>query len=938
MPAEFSTAEQLHDDYVTAVRNYQSWLKGQEQKIMLWNTIRSLLLEADAGNAPMSTTDVLEALGSSRTTMKDLQWAEKSILETNVGKVRGQGQGTSLADKVLEAERLLQHYEDIELSSTAPFFYFGWQLVLRKLIVEYHAQRLRLYLYTGDLDTDAYPAMPTWRAFRSYALEAKTDDGDLRITGIFGESLQALNNHQGLMAGVASDSSFFAKLAEKDYFEQMDVIYQLTYSLSSSFIGQRIMADLAWGYYGRRRDSKPDQRFKLVDFFEKPSNPDERVVNWDARSGVDAYLGLNQQTFFAISFAVQVGPGYHRAAAMARDADDIQDAERDRIESEAATLLERFTTSPQSATSDFSLPMMGVQNQHNSSQAKSFLNLVNGSLDDKFAAVPEVFIADWAEARGIKTEFGFGPSDSVTVKNVENIPDKQLVTQFKQSVEAADSGDPDYPRWAGESSIALRRFLHLYNILGNVYGIALFFTADSRDSSTQQTLEDIKEFADFSSNMYTLTRSLKGDEIEWESIKLEGATDDSWRPTRFRHDPEQLEKRLSELDSRVKQTLIDDLDETIKHLNRLDATSHVIEYNAFDDPSTSSHWGLSDPEATAVEARIGHARNRLGYARAKANLFKTRLKNNDLAAATELIKDGKLEAIHQSSRNALEGLDQATAVLAANKGNWDVAKFQSELFSKTGMTSGLSVRGEQAYSDYRKLSPSDSPLANTSLRTKNALDEITQIKLGTDEIGELLSEGGLEKRLDSAKQINEWFSSYGSEADLQYSMRTADMLETGPDAARPAMGKFLGRVVLELVGTVADIFDLIINTMNTISSWKKGDHSAAGGFALQAAGTGMMLLAGGPVAWIGAGIFIAGIALVAFTTDSDLTLWIRHTFFGRLWFMPATLTWDEEYNRWGNFLGNVLYNADEWLEDPPDALTGEGDDDSGSASVESGDS
>jgi|GEM_PF-5537885 len=936
MPEEFSTAEQLHDDYVTAIRKYQDWIKGQEQKIMLWNNIRSVLLEAEAGEAPMSTQDVLEALGSNRTKIDDLTWAESTLLETNVGKIRGQGKGSSHSDKMLETERLLQRFEEVELSDTVPFFYFGWQLVLRKIVVEYHAQRLRIYLYKGDLDTDRFPAMPDWPSFRNYATDAKTDGNELRVKNLFGDWVGVLNSHGVLTNSVVADSTFFEKLSEKDYFAQMDVIYQLSYSLSSSFVGQRLLADLAWGYFGYHPDSGPNKRFALVDFFVKPSNPDERVVNWDARSGPTDYIGLNQQTFFAASFGAQIGPAYHRAAAMARDGDDITDAERNRIESEAAAILDAFTNSPQSATGDFALPMMGVQNQHTPSQAQSYLELLDGSLDSKFAAIPGEIIADWAKATGIRTELEFGPNESITVTKVEQLPDRKLRKAFKEGVDAADANDPTYPKWAAQGSIALRRFLHLYNVLGNVYGIALFFTADDRNSSPQQTLEDIKQFAGFAANTYALTRSLSGGEVEWESIKLEGSTDSSWRPTRFSRDPEELANRLSDLDSRVKQTLISDLEETIKHLNRLDATVNVMEYNTFDAPSTSKQWTLQDWEKQGLQSKYDTARTQLGNARAKAELFKTRLQNNDLSAASELMEGGKLDAIRRSSQNALTAVDEAAGTLAQNAGAWDAAKVETELFSQTGMTSGLSVNTRSPYSQFTKLSATDSPLSNASLRTSEALDDIVKIELGTDELGELLSEGGLEKRLQRAEEIQSWFARHGDEADLQYTMRTADMLEAGPTAARPAMGKFLARVVLELVGTVVDVLDLIINTMNSIKAWNKGDHSAAGGFALQVAGTGAMLLAGGPVAWIGAAAVLAGIALVVFTSDTDLTVWIRHTFFGRYWLRPAGMTWDEEYNRWGSFLGTLLYKAGEWMEDPPEAITGEGDGETATPSGDSG--
>ncbi|WP_416840239.1 hypothetical protein [Haloferax sp. DFSO52] len=918
VPAAVQRAQQLHDQYLTALDAYRTWTDRQELKITLWSTIRSVLLQADASDDGLDTADLLEALGSDKDDVESLSEEQKILLSFGAETSDPPGSVESWTGAQMASDRLLYHFQHVEMDDVPLFFHFGWELVLRKVLVDYHAQRLRIYIYTGELDNKEYPPV-NWRQFQALAERATDEDNALGffIDDIFTDHVDHL-----FPPVTPADSPFFEGFAELDYGTQVGVLFSLTMGLSSSQSGRLLLCDLVWGGlgYGTVEGRKT---FRIVDVYERRENS---VVNWDTGDGFTANLGLNQFTILAECLAIQFAPGFLLATRTARVRADNTDLLR--IERDAATVLGAFTSDPGTALSDLSLPMMAKQNQHSARQVETFIKATHKTLTSSLAAIPAKLIVDYAQKAGIEQTLLAAVPEATTLADV---PDQMIIKSFQRQ------DLPDGRRL--EAAVAMKRYVHLYGALSAVYGSALFFTADSRDDSTVQKFKDVNTFAGVLTNTSALLRSLGGDPIDWKYL-LPGSSPNVAPADEmvFVLQPDEIKDRLDALDSQVKSNLLADLDKAADELYRLEATTHLVEANAFE---TRKYLFSPPTEGTASESFIKNyylftSRAKIEQARTRVENIRSLLGQNKSAEIADILTDKRhLSVVHTLSSHAVESLSAAMQSLGEHTDpsyglSVDDAKVQ--LLKDAGITDSETLgKISGAYDTPSQVDPQSSQLVAATDRLDRKIRHLSIALPGRESLG---GELNLERRQQLAKRteaIRDWFVRQGADSkEVKLAERTTSLLDAKvPKTAvyTPSLYKFTGRIALELLGVVTDAIDIIITSMEAYEAVEVGDYSAAAGGAISVAGTGIMMFASvtGPLFWIGAAMVLGGIALVTYTTDDKIVIWLRHTYFGRFWYKPAFKDFDHEYSRWGWWLGSVVGKALEIEENQQSGTTAEGD-------------
>lgn len=194
-------ARKLHDRYVDALEEYVEFQEKNDDKILLWSTIRELLVES-GDNDSIDPGDLFAALGLDTP-------SNPNVVRTIKDQLRIEPTVALLA-KGMDAQRLLA-IQNRHLKPTVPFVKFGRQYVYRQAAVTICAYQLIEYMKTGETDTSISSVE------EAFELEP---------------------------ANLTHENAFYMAVKASPYAEQVRLAYHLLTDLDKCDVGREFLADL----------------------------------------------------------------------------------------------------------------------------------------------------------------------------------------------------------------------------------------------------------------------------------------------------------------------------------------------------------------------------------------------------------------------------------------------------------------------------------------------------------------------------------------------------------------------------------------------------------------------------------------------------------------------------------------------------------------------
>lgn len=885
LPPAVETAMDLKADYDAAAEAWGEWREGNEMKILLWNVVRKQLTNAhedDSWGGP-SLENLLTSLGFELGS--DNQLATVVPTWELVMYMKGG------FDESMEIKELVRVFENTDqMAEDIPLFaYFGWELVLRKTLVEYHAQRLRAYLYDGDFasQTDLFPKL-RWEDYQQYAesgAEGTVLSDAEGIEGLFDPlwspaPFNAENQH----------SAFFEAYCGLDYYEQLAVMADLTRGLSSSSVGQLILSELVRGLYGHTSGASR-HNFRAVELFDGGNTGD--CINWGTQEVFDQngkVFGLNPDTVITQVLALQLAPGFARAIQELRG--EMEDS-RSQVLSRVGTIVEDvgsilgpYTNTAGPTTASGFITRLSNNNLSAKSQLEDFTGEV---LDDRMTAIHEEVKEGYLRAQGYSQQ------------QIGQISDSDIRNGYHGALEA-DPDDSRYTRRQVESAMAFRRSLNLYHGMATIYGSVLYLAGGTQHSDWELTVEgvadlseDVKTFADAISNSAALVSSFTKTSIDWDAIAHRTTIRDVENVTKadLQGELDDITAKLKDLDASVKQQLLSDIQSLQNRAERLATTAEAARSNL-------GTLGVSDDLRSDLSIDLLFAKRNASDASHKLGRLHRRLNSGELNEVAELLGRrgtyalGSLDLSVSNLQDALHRAGKATQTQPDSV-------LQSLLQGHSGGTTVESL------SDV-----TDAKLAAATLET--SLDQAQDITVGAHADELATNQDELANRLD---EMATWSRTHADDglgfAAGKLQRRVDEVSKIRRLEFQKTLKQFGVAVGLEVVGKIADGLDIFLQICSAVEALEVNDGSVAVGHGMQAVGIiGMLALSGG-LFWAAVAVLIVGIGLSVFTQDSSLTRWMQYTYFGESWYEAATETGFDTGDQleaidpyeWGDYLHNL---------------------------------
>ncbi|WP_440766365.1 hypothetical protein [Natronorubrum sp. DTA7] len=490
---------QIHDDYLDLLEDWSRWQQTYQGEIQVWSTIRSLLIESrelDGDGDLPPVGDLLEQLGiegwSSELPAdeRDALWemvmaADIDPENDNFDAVRDYWTSEpGLVDELMNDEWTIGQSltatpdgrtESIENRppEETPFVEFTRAVATRLILLEYHAQQLRLHLEQPVPIDETSPYVRL--SFSADPLGDADEDDVLDFETLF---------HETTFVG---SSPFWEAFETLPYEQQQRLIDKLASGLSATSVGRDILRDLATGDLHEEFRSadlfcEPTDRETLVTYPQSVFDDDGKFTQWSG------------ETERAMELACLLVPGY----AVAATDGEFNGA----VSGEIGRLLYAFHAEPAVGNSIPARLADGAtvgeaSGEITPAELRTFLDSI---ADKGVGSIASGVASSWTARHGL-SDF----ADNLPQENLSLLHDTLRIRAADSSEDVVDSiveqldlqdplDDIDLPEksaWV-RAAEGMERFVTIYRGLTSTCKVFVLIANDDDPDSWDEHLEDLR--------------------------------------------------------------------------------------------------------------------------------------------------------------------------------------------------------------------------------------------------------------------------------------------------------------------------------------------------------------------------------------------------------------------------------------------------------------